>query len=195
MDTACPPDSPAPRPARWHPTSRPPMTAADKPAERRFETLLHEHRRIVMHVARAYAFGPDDRRELAQDIALQAWRGFRRWDPARPFATWLYRVALNTGISHARGRAREAARVEPLDSDRLERLAAEAPDESDPRAARLHACIDELEPLDRALMLLWLEDRAYDEIAEVLGLSTTNVATKLNRLKARLAQRMRAQEG
>lgn len=171
------------------------MDDRDRADAHRFETLIREHRRIVLHVARAYAFGADDRRDLAQDIALQAWRGFRGWDPARPFATWLYRVALNTGISHARSRAREAARTEPLDDDRLARLAAEAPAEADPRAARLHACIADLDPLDRALMLLWLEDRPYEEIAEVLGLSTTNVATKLNRLKAKLAQRMRAQEG
>lgn len=190
MDTTCLPTPDPPRPARWHPSSGPPMPAADPPAERRFETLLHEHRRIVMHIARAYAFGADDRRDLAQEIAMQAWRAFRSYDAARPFSTWLYRVALNTGLSHARRHVRDAGRTQPLDDELLATLPADSPAERDPRVALLHACIAELDPLDRALMLLWLEDCAYAEIADVLGLSATNVATKLNRLKARLARRM-----
>jgi RNA polymerase sigma factor (sigma-70 family) len=144
-----------------------------------FETLLAQHAGIVAKVARLYGRDADDRRDLAQEIATQLWRAFPRFDEQRgKFSTWMYRIALNVGISHLRS----ARAVAPLDDDTL----AAAPAEPDDRAAALYARIRELEPLARALVMLYLEDRSYAEIAEVLGITEANVATKLSRLKTRL---------
>lgn len=157
---------------------------------RRCDALLHEHRRIVFKVAAVYARQPEDRRDLAQDIALQVWRSFGSYDTARPFATWLYRVALNVGLSHAR---REREKPTLVGAEALDGLGGGTPiAEPDERLALLARAIDALEPLERALALLYLDELPYAEIALVLGLSETNVGTRIARLKQRLRRQMAA---
>jgi RNA polymerase sigma-70 factor (ECF subfamily) len=153
-------------------------------ARQQFTALLQRHRAIVFKVAGSYARDREDREELAQEIATQLWRAYPRYDARRPFTTWMYRVALNVGISHLRS-ARPQSH-EPLD-DAVHELADEGIDPGGQADLReLYRCIAQLAPLDRALLLLYLEDRNQREIAEVLGISETNVATKLHRLKQRL---------
>lgn len=163
-------------------------------ARERFAGLLEAHGGIVRRVAGAYGRGAADRGDLMQEIALQLWRSFGSYEPSRPFGTWMYRIALNVAISHLRRRARpgertvdfedagEAALVDP-------RLGADELAEEREGVERLQALLAELEPLDRALLVLWLDEQSYRQIAEVLGLSETNVATKLSRLKERLRAR------
>lgn len=162
--------------------------------QRRFTELLNAHRGIVYRVAAIYARGAEDRRDLEQEICTQLWRSFGRYDPARAkFSTWMYRIALNVSISQARRRRRaQPERVEPLADRHLETLAGEPEREPDERLRTLYAFIDELDPLNRALVLLYLDERGYAEIAEVLGISETNVATKLGRIKQKLRDRMTA---
>ncbi|MCE9657362.1 MAG: sigma-70 family RNA polymerase sigma factor [Burkholderiales bacterium] len=166
--------------------------ASDSPErQRRFEALLREHRRIVFHVARTYAGNTDERHDLVQEICSQLWRAFPRYDESRRFSTWMYRIALNTGISHLRQAGARAARFEALSDEVLEAtLDDAAPAETAERLAELEARIEQLGPLDRALILLYLEDRSYAEIADVLGISETNVATKISRIKQRFRQQM-----
>lgn len=155
-----------------------------------FETLLQTHRGVVLKVASVYARGREDRDDLAQEIAVQLWRSFASYDAARAkFTTWMYRVALNVAISHLR---REAGgdRLEPLDARHLELPGEDGVREPDERLAALYAFIGRLDALNRALILLYLEDRSYAEIAEVLGISETNVATKIGRIKQKLRGQM-----
>lgn len=166
-----------------------------KPHQRRFEGLLREHQRIVFKIAGAYARNVHDREDLAQEIAIQLWRSFGRFDERRAkFTTWMYRVALNVAISHARNAKRSGTEhVESLRDVHLDTIAAsggahDASMEKDDRIAALHAFIARLDALNRALVLLYLEDRSYAEIADVLGISETNVATKLNRIKQKLRE-------
>lgn len=156
--------------------------------EPEFEALLVQHGGIVRRIAASYARTAADRADLAQEIALALWRAAPRRDPQRPVATWMYRVALNVAISQAR-RSNVRARVEPF---------ATAPDElADPRSERadasgealLERVLAALAPLERALLVLHLEDCSQREIAEVLGLSESNVSTRLHRLRARLRAR------
>jgi RNA polymerase sigma factor (sigma-70 family) len=159
-------------------------------AERRraFEALLQTHRKIVFKVAAIYARGEEDRRDLAQDILLQVWRSFGGYDPARPFSTWMYRVALNVGLSHAR---RRCERLQPLEATLIDTLGGGTPiDEPDERLAQLARAIETLEPLDRALILLYLDEQPYAEIAAVLGIGESNVGTRIARLKQRLRRDM-----
>jgi len=148
----------------------------------RFGELLERHRGIVFKVANTYCRDPHDRADLAQEIVTQLWRSFRRYDGVRTFSTWMYRIALNVAISFRRSGGRHEQHLVPFDAQ-LHDVAANGTDESDERVRALHRCIDALDPLNRALLLLYLEERSYREIADILGLSETNVATKLGRLK------------
>ncbi|MFD0322583.1 RNA polymerase sigma factor [Lysobacter gummosus] len=156
-------------------------------ARQRFEALLQAHRGIVYKVANSYCRGEEDRADLAQEIAGQLWRAFPGFDPARGFSTWMYRIALNVAISHVRSNAPRQRHAVALD-EHLHDVADEsaADPETELRVHALNRMIAALEPLNRALLLLYLEEHSYREIGEVLGLSETNVATKIARLKQRI---------
>lgn len=157
--------------------------------QQRFEALLREHRGIVLKVAGVYAPTVEDRRDLAQDICAQLWKSFGSFDAAKGrFSTWMYRIALNVAISSLRRHGGRQWLTEPLDAQHEHALGAAALDEPDERLAMLHRFIGSLDALNRALILLYLEDRSHAEIADVLGISETNVATKIGRIKQRLRQ-------
>ena len=166
---------------------------AERERHGRFENLLREHQRIVFKVAGMYARGTHDRDDLAQEIAVQLWRSFGSFDERRAkFTTWMYRVALNVAISHARRARRDPGEnFEPLGMHHAETIGAEMPEE-DERLVALRALIAQLDGLNRALIVLYLEERSYAEIAEVLGISETNVATKIGRIKQGLRGQMGA---
>ena len=157
--------------------------------QRAFETLLREHQRIVSKVVSVYARDPEDRRDLTQEICVQLWRSFPGFDERRArFSTWMYRVALNVAISQLR---RPPRQEEPLDLQQLEVMGgSEGIAESDERIEAMYGFISQLDPLNRALILLYLEDRSYGDIAEILGISETNVATKISRIKHKLRSQM-----
>lgn len=149
-----------------------------------FERLLHSHRGIVYKVAGSYSRTASDRDDLAQEICLQLWRAFPDYDEQRKFSTWMYRVALNVAISQARrAAALKSGQPESLELFHLETLGAEDNSERQAQLEALQAFIAKLEPLNRALMLLYLDDHSYADISAVLGISETNVATKINRIK------------
>ncbi len=161
--------------------------------QRRFEALLHQHRRIVFKVAGLYSRTLADREDLVQEISTQLWRSFARYDERRAkFTTWMYRIALNVAISQARQQHwSESDHFEPLQPHHLETVGGGEPiREEDERLTALYAFIGQLDPLNRALILLYLEDRNYTEIAEILGISETNVATKISRIKQKLRGQM-----
>jgi RNA polymerase sigma factor (sigma-70 family) len=150
-----------------------------------FHELLERHRKIVFKVANTYARLPEDRADLAQEIVAQCWRAFPDFDAERPFSTWMYRIALNVAISFVRGVVHREKHSVALDES-LHDVAGDAEPEPDERVRALYRFIDQLDALDRALLLLYLEERSYREIADVLGISETNVATKISRLKQRI---------
>lgn len=168
-----------------------PMHATER--TRRFEALLERHRGILFKVAGTYCREPAEREDLMQDIATQLWRAFPGYDEARAFSTWMYRIALNVAISSLRGRAhRQHNDTVALDEERHDAIGdAATATETDERVRLLYRCIDRLGPLDRALLLLHLDERSQREIAEILGLTETNVGTKLGRLKQRLRNDLR----
>jgi len=157
-----------------------------------FEQQLHQHRAIVLKVAASYAFDREDRHELAQDIHVQLWRSRHRFDATQAkFSTWMYRVALNVAISWLRHRQHQGLdHAESLQPHHIEVLAGSESPESDAEVAELMGFVHRLEPLSRALLLLYLDDRSYAQIAEVLGISETSVATRISRIKTTLRRRM-----
>ncbi|GAB2592259.1 sigma-70 family RNA polymerase sigma factor [Dyella jejuensis] len=162
------------------------------PDPEQFQALLREHEAIVLKVAALYARHAEDRRDLVQEIGLQAWRSFGRFDPQRAkFSTWLYRIALNVSISLLRKSSGAwESRLESLGEHHLDYLAIDSPSEPDERLVALHSFIRQLDALNRALILLYLEDKSYADMAQILGLSETNVATKIGRIKRLLREQM-----
>jgi RNA polymerase sigma-70 factor (ECF subfamily) len=160
-------------------------------ARRLFSELLERHRGIVFKVAYSYCPHPDDRAELVQEIAAQLWRAYPAFDPARAsFSTWMYRIALNVAISQLRGSRQRHERSVPLDEAVHDVAGAGTDFETAEQLRLLQRCIAQLQPLDRALLLLYLEDRSHREIAEILGISEGNAATKISRLKQRIRNDM-----
>lgn len=160
-------------------------------ARRAFGDLLERHRGIVLKVAGSYAADPEDRADLAQDIAAQLWRAWPSYAPDRPVTTWMYRIALNVAISHLRGRSLRDRHHVPFDEDLHDQGmsfgAGDADEhETGQRLRLLQRVIAALPPLDRALMLLYLDERSQREIADVLGISESNVSTRISRLKQRI---------
>lgn len=152
-----------------------------------FPALLERHRGIVLKVAATYARDPHDRADIAQEIAAQAWRAWPQYDASRSFSTWMYRIALNVAIDFVRGNARRSRHAVPLD-EALHDVAAPADAGHELRdgVQVLMRFVDTCKPLDRALLLLYLEERSTREIAEVLGLGESNVTTRISRLKQRI---------
>ena len=152
-----------------------------------FVSLLEQNRRIVYKVAATYSRNPADREDLAQEIVVQLWRSFARYDEGYRFSTWMYRVALNVAISFYRRESRRS-RSEVSAEDAVQEVAslASEPAEVDDDIRLLRQLIEQLDELDRAVMILYLDDNPYSMIAEILGISETNVGTKINRIKQRL---------
>lgn len=155
--------------------------------EARFLALLKEHRGILYKVAFGYCRDREDRGDLVQEMVIQLWRSFERYDGRVKFPTWAYRVAMNVAISHFRGEARRVRDTLPLD-ELAHELAAVDPlmDEAGDNMRVLRRLIDGLDELNRALVLLYLDGYTSEEIAEIVGISPGNVTTRVNRVKNEL---------
>jgi len=153
-----------------------------------FVDLVYEHQGILQRICSVYASSRDDREDLLQEILLQSWRSFASFNGQSKFLTWLYRVALNTALLHRRRRAgKRALAVQSCAG--VDIVVNERPGR-DSDVALLHQCIQELPDVNRAIILLHLERRTYEEIAEITGLSQANVSVRLVRIKKDLRQRM-----
>lgn len=159
-----------------------------KPARQdRFLILLDEHKKILYKVASSYCRNTADRQDLVQEMVVQLWRSFDRYDERQRFSTWMYRIALNVAISFYRSETRRSRFTVPAEDYILE-IAAEAPGSAalDDDLRLLQHFIEQLDELDRALVILYLDGNRYDTIAEILGISETNVGTKISRIKRKL---------
>ena len=158
-----------------------------------FEHLLEQHRGILFKVANTYCWQAEDKADLLQEMAAQLWQAWPRFDPDRTFSTWMYRIALNVAITYVREHSTRKHHLSPitdghqdLATTQDEELAYEAEQKRD----LLHAFIQKQTLMDRALLLLYLEERTQRDIADILGLSESNVSTKISRLKQRLGNEL-----
>jgi RNA polymerase sigma-70 factor, ECF subfamily len=150
-----------------------------------FSRLIGQHAGILWKVAYAWSRQPADREDLVQEMALQLWRAFPRFDSKRSFSTWMYRIALNVAIASERRRKRRVP-VQSIEAHAIEPVAPVPDLGLEHRMGVLFAVMDRFDSEDRALLLLWLEGLAYAQIADVIGISESNVGTRLNRLKSRI---------
>lgn len=154
-----------------------------------FDVLVQRNRGRLYRLSRAYSDSPEAADDLYQEMLLQLWRSWPSFGGRAQASTWLYRVALNTAISQRR--RRPVATADYQDHEQAGREPGpETASEQQQALEALDAALKTFNDVDRALMLLYLEQYSYVEMAEVLGLSTNAVGVKLNRLKQRLSQRL-----
>ncbi len=152
-----------------------------------FVARLEKHQRILFKVAYMYCRDRDDRQDLVQEMLIQVWRSYARFDERVQFSTWMYRIAVNVAITHYRSEGRRLRDTVPLEEYGLDIAAADALFDNDTDNMRaLRQIINGLDELNRALILLFLEGFSSEEIAEVVGISASNVSTRINRLKIKL---------
>ena len=145
--------------------------------------LLWRHAGLIHKIAYAYCRDATDREDVVQEIAVQLWRSRERYDPRQRETTWVYRIALNVAISFQRRERRHRERRASIEDQPIAGVEAAEPGE---HVELMLRCIDDLGPLDKALVLLYLDGNDHASIADVLGISVSNVGTKLFRIKERL---------
>jgi RNA polymerase sigma-70 factor, ECF subfamily len=157
--------------------------------ELQFRQWLGEHTGLLVKVVRSFAEGPADQDDLFQEILLQVWLSLPNFRDESKLATWLYRVALNTALAWKRGEKKRRHRQGSLSiSDVAAPNATSAEAQRNDRVVeQLYAAIRALQPSKRALVVLYLDGFSYREIADVVGISESNVGVSLNRIKKELA--------
>ncbi len=165
----------------------------DENPESLFKSWLIEHGGAVLKVARAYTRTTEDRQDLVQEILLQVWQSLPRFQGRASASTWFYRVALNTALGWHRTEHRRRIRQQPiLEIADLSAAGLDSAQQAVEREVveRLYAAIRQLPKTEAALVLLYLDDLSYRQMAVVLGISETNVGVKLNRAKKALSELM-----
>ena len=158
--------------------------------EHRFLELVTENQNRILRVCRVYAWNTADQDDLYQEVLFQIWRGLPTLKESQFANTWLYRVAINTAISFARKRDSRAGRVvhfEHADLTRTIESQQTTEENADDRIADLYTAIYRLDPLEKALVTLFLEDFTYEQMAEATGISANHVGVMLHRAKKKLS--------
>ncbi len=153
--------------------------------EKEFIHLLNQHQKIVYKVCNLYMDLHSDREDLFQEITLQAWKAYGNFRGDAKFSTWLYRVALNTAITFFR---KDKKKPDIYSTDTMPEKVEENIDPVEEQVKAMYAAIGELSKIDKALVMLYLEDYSYQEIGEMMGITANNVAVKMNRIKLKLKE-------
>lgn len=163
--------------------------ATEKKHTGQFLSVMESHKGIIYKIANAYCRDVEDRQDLIQEITLQLWKCFGSYDNQFRYSTWIYRIALNVAISMYRKEHRRKEIASPITDHILHLADVGYNDETDQKMTLLQQFITELKELDKALMLLYLEQKSHKEMAEILDLTETNIATKIGRIKEILKQK------
>ena len=149
--------------------------------EKQFAQTITDNKSTIYTVCYMFSKDADEVNDLFQETLVNLWRGFDGFENRSDIKTWIYRVALNTCISLDRKKRRNATERLPMNINLFEDC-----DEATRQVDLLHKRISRLKPFDRAIVLLWLENMPYEEIGQVVGISTSNVSTRLYRIKEQL---------
>ena len=154
-------------------------------SETEFVALLDQHQNIIHKICRLYTNNEVEHEDLFQEISIQLWRSYKRFEGKSKFSTWMYRVGLNTAITLYR-KEKKRLNTQPLNEQFTAIAQEEYNGQEDEQLEWLYQKIKHFSEIDKALVLLYLEDKRYDEIAETLGISAGNARVKMNRIKERL---------
>lgn len=155
----------------------------------KFISVIKENQNLIFKICYSYCMNPENRKDLQQEILMQLWNSFSKFDGRVKISTWIYRIALNTAISFYRTDRKHNDKKATIDLSVISLSNFEYVPEQDERIATLYKFIEEFNEIDKALILLYLDDNKYKVIAEILGISETNVATKISRIKKILIEK------
>ena len=152
--------------------------------ERQFAQTVTEHKSTIYTVCYMFSQDADEVNDLFQEVLVNLWKGFESFEHRSDIKTWIYRVALNTCISIDRKKKRRSSEVRlTMDINLFEDR-----DEDTKQVDMLHKRISKLQPFDRAIVLLWLENLPYEEIGQIVGITAKNVSVRLFRIREQLKQ-------
>jgi len=153
--------------------------------EKQFERQIRENELLIYKVCRMYAYTTADREDLFQEIVIQLWNAYPKFKGESKFSTWLYRVALNTAIS---GLRKKKDFIESWEPTQLPERISDENAGREEELLQLHKAIEQLNQVEKAIVMLYMEDRSYEEMEEILGMSQGNLRVKMNRIKEKLRQ-------
>jgi len=154
-----------------------------------FLEVIAANKGIIYKIANSYCKSAEDRKDLIQEIIIQLWQSFEKYNPEYQLSTWMYRIALNVSISFYRKSKRRERISNPISDEIIHTVEDEALEDTNENVKRLHQFISELKELDKALIILYLEGKSQKEISAILGISLSNVSTKVLRVKQQLKKR------
>ncbi len=156
--------------------------------EREFALLIKEHSRIINKVCYFYATDKMPFDDLRQEIYVNIWLGLNQFRGESKMSTWIYRVAVNSALMTIRS---SKSRIETLSLDfGLLDVSTELDDVQKENLQTLQSLINRLEDIEKAIILLWLDEYSYDEIAETLGMKRNTIAVKIHRIKEKLSKQI-----
>lgn len=155
--------------------------------EKQFEKHISQNEMLIYKVCRIYAYDEADRQDLFQEIVIQLWKNYPKFKGDAKFSTWLYRVAINTAITGLRKQRDFITSYEPAT------LPADIKDdntgmEEEERMQQLYQAIEKLNQVEKAIAMLYMEDRSYEEMEDILGISQGNLRVKMSRIKEKLRE-------
>jgi RNA polymerase sigma factor (sigma-70 family) len=153
--------------------------------EKEFTDMINTHRGIIYKVCNLYGPEKDFKEDLFQEIVFQLWKSFPRFRGDSKPSTWMYRVALNTAISSFRTESRKPQR-QSLSMDELQIPDLNEWQQKDEQMILLHDAIQQLSRIEKAIIMLYLEEKSYQEISDIMGITHSNVGVKINRIKIKL---------
>jgi RNA polymerase sigma factor (sigma-70 family) len=156
--------------------------------EKAFTEMIIKNEALIFKITTIYGNSEDDRKDLYQEIVLQLWKSFKKYRKEAKLSTWIYRLALNTAISSLR-KEKNAPKTAPFKSD-IHFLADSQDTLLEERSKSLYASISQLNSIEKAIILLFLEDKNHSEIAQITGISVSNVSTRLVRIRQKLKEKI-----
>jgi RNA polymerase sigma-70 factor (ECF subfamily) len=159
--------------------------------EKQFINLINEHQGLIHKVCIMYESDREARNDLFQEIVLQLWRSYSTFRGESKITTWMYRIALNTAISGFRKQTRKV-KTEDLDDVHLNISDNSSGDENEENLNRLQVAIRQLSEIERAMIMMALDEVPYEEIAETIGITQNNVRVRMNRIREKLRKLMTA---
>ena len=154
--------------------------------EKQFENCIKENELLIHKVCRMYAYSEADRQDLFQEIVIQLWKAFPKFKGNSKFSTWLYRVAINTAITGLRRQKRIIDSYEPTSLSH--HLEDNTNYEEEEQLKLLNDAIEQLNQVEKAIVMLYMEEKTYEEMEDILGISQGNLRVKMNRIKGKLRQ-------
>lgn len=155
-------------------------------ADQEFIKLIKQNKGIIYKICNSYCDDKSDRDDLAQEIIYNLWKSFNSFNNAYKFSTWMYRIALNVAISFYRQEKKFKNHDSISEGLIVFEENSEDKNEVEYKVQLLQGFINELKEIDKAIILLYLDDKSQSEIAEITGFTETNVGTRINRIKEKL---------